>query len=140
MKQKVLKIVFPVVSGMFAIILTLLLVYLIVGNNTLMNEQSKHFFMYYSHISILIAFLMQIFIVTPLFCKLNFESTKNKLLVLTCIVAFSIIASLLFSFLVATPKTLPYDFLITAFYCFLFMTIYWTVNIHIMLRLCKPEE
>jgi len=75
--QKAFMIVFPVIAGLFVNILMLLLMFLIAGNNVAMSKEYKHFILYYSHIGIIIAFLFQAFIVSPLFCKYQLKQPQS---------------------------------------------------------------
>lgn len=138
--EKALKVVFPVVAGLFANILMLLLFFFIIGQNKALSQGYKHFFLYYAHFFIVIAFLFQIFIIIPVYYRFKIKSNKERTIGIIALTAISVLFSLLFAFLVSAPDQTPFDFVADAFYSFIFIFVYWFINIHIMDRLCKFED
>lgn len=138
--QKAFRIVFPVISGLFVNILMLLLLFLIAGNNISLSREYKHFILYYSHICIIIAFLFQAFIVSPLFCKYQFKTTTERAIGWFVLFLVSVFGGFVFAFIVSTPDSTHADFVTNVLFGFVFAFIYLFTCILVMDKVCIAED
>lgn len=138
--QKIIKVVFPVVSGLFANILMLLLFFIIVGQNHNLSQGYRRFFLFYSPLCLIIAVLFQILIVIPVFCKYQFTTFRQQTIGIIALFIVSFLGSVVFAYQVSTPKSTPFDFITNALYSFIFILVYWLINIYVMDKLCKTED
>jgi len=140
MSEKIVMVVFPVISGVFVEILVLLTIVLFAGKFSVLTPEYKYFIMYYAPVCFLIAFIFQVFIVVPAFCKFTFNTKKQILIGLILLFILSVLFSTIFAFLVSGPKTVPYDFINSFLAGFLAFLTYMVINLHVTLFLCKKEE
>lgn len=138
--QKAIKVVFPVVSGLFANILMLLLFFIIVGQNHALSQGYKHFFLYYAPLCLIIAILFQLLIVIPVFCKYQFTTIRQQTIGIIALFIISVFGSVAFAYQVSSINSTPYDYITDAIYSFMFIFVYWLINIYVMNKLCKIED
>ncbi len=138
--QKAFRIVFPVIAGLFVNILMLLLMFLIAGNNVSMSKEYKHFILYYSHMCIVIAFLFQAFIVSPLFCKYQFKTTTERAIGWLALFLVSVFGGFVFSYIVSTPESSHADFVTNLLFGFVFAFIYLLTCVVVMAKVCMTED
>ncbi|MPM09410.1 hypothetical protein SDC9_55727 [bioreactor metagenome] len=138
--QKAIKVLFPVISGLFMAFLLILIDILIESNNHQLKEGYMNFLLYYSSFIIFIAFLIQHFIVIPVFARYKFKSPREKFFGLLATVVFSVISSLVFAYLVSSPLQLPFEFLSNTLYAFILVVAYWAINLHVTDYLCKIKD
>ncbi|HBG71768.1 MAG: hypothetical protein A2W93_06345 [Bacteroidetes bacterium GWF2_43_63] len=138
--EKAIKVVFPVVAGLFANILMLLLFFIIVGQNHALSLGYKHFFLYYAPLCLIIAILFQILIVIPVFCKYQFTTIRQQTIGIIALFIISVFGSVAFAYQVSSLDSTPFDYITDAIYSFMFIFVYWLINIYVMDKLCKIED
>lgn len=140
MIQKAFRIVFPVIAGLFVNILMLLLLFLFAGNNISLSQEYKHFILYYSHLCIIIAFLFQAFIVSPLFYKYQFKTKKERSIGWLALFVISVLGGLLFSFIVSTPASTHSDYFSNAMFGIIFTFGYLITCAVVMDKVCTADD
>jgi len=140
MGKKIVRVVFPVVSGVFIEMLVLLIFILFAGKYSVLTPEYKYFIIYYAPVCFLIALIFQISIVVPAFCKYSFDTKRNILIGLSSLFMMSAVFSTVFAILVSGPKTVPYDFINSFLAGFLAFLTYMAINLHVTHRLCRKEE
>ncbi len=137
MKNKILKTIFPTLLGIFAVLGLLMLFNLIVHNGRAFNSPDNGFFSLFVPIIIIIAMIIQFFLVLPFLEKFKSQKKKWGLTIFQFTIILCIISGVIFG-LVCWERSFGINELIflsiTGIVAFL---VYWLVNFLTLKQLNK---